>query len=315
VWEILYLPLRRKLISELKDIAEVDFAVDFVDVFMLGLFSDDPEICVSAIDGLAECEDIRILPRLFELMQQFDSEHLQISAINLLGSFVLLGELNKIHEAKFAAVVEKLLAKYHEHNTSDYVKIKVLESLAYTSSWEVPTLIQQTYDRYSSDDERLSSIIFSMGRSADKRWAKAVIKELNNPNPSIRLQATRACGELQLKEVISELIELTDDVDIEIQEMAIWALGQVGGSRARKTLNTFTNSENEALSAAAQSAIDELDFFENGLSSFLGPPSEFDGEGEESWMTPEGYFKSTFPNYVDNNDNQIDDEEYNQEVE
>jgi hypothetical protein len=66
-------------------------------------------------------------------------------------------------------------------------------------------------------------------------------------------------------------------------------LGQIGGNRARRILEKFLQSENEALSTAAMQAIDELDFFHNGISSFLGPPSEFDGEGDAVWFSPEGF--------------------------
>jgi HEAT repeat protein len=289
IWCSIPITLKRQLITELRDIAEADFAVDFSAVFIKGLESEDPDICVTAMDGLSEIEDIRLLPRLYILLQTSQYASVRSSAAQILANYVLLGELGKIHQIIFDRVLNELLAAYKKPGEDIEVKRRILEALAYTGTRDIPALIQSAYE--GSDEKMMTSSVFSMGRSADKYWAAIVQKELLNPNPEIRFEATRACGELQIKDAVPDLIDLTDDTDVEVQEMALWSLGQIGGSKARRILEQFVHSDNEALSTAAQQAIDELDFFQNGLSSFVGPPSEFIGESEESWFTPEGLLK------------------------
>ncbi len=108
-----------------------------------------------------------------------------------------------------------------------------------------------------------------MGRSADTRWAQQVRQELFSPNPELRYEAARACGELQLIEAVSELAELAEDADPEVQEAALWALGQIGGDQARKILEHYCTVEDEATQAAAEAALDELEFLYGDLDDFF----------------------------------------------
>ena len=75
-----------------------------------------------------------------------------------------------------------------------------------------------------------------MGRSLDHQWNPIVIHELENMNPRIRFEAARAAGELQLRDAVQALGELTRDVEVEVQEIVIWALGEIGGEDAREIL-------------------------------------------------------------------------------
>jgi len=100
---------------------------------------------------------------------------------------------------------------------------------------------------------------------------------LFNPNPELRYEAARACGELQLGEAVPELEELIDDSDPEVREAALWALGQIGGSRAREVLEYYCDAEDEATRVAAEAALDELEFLHGDLSELL---TRIDGEPE-----------------------------------
>jgi HEAT repeat protein len=113
------------------------------------------------------------------------------------------------------------------------------------------------------------SAIFAMGRSADARWAPQVKQELFSPNSEMRYEAARACGELQLSDTVTELRELAEDVDPEVQEAALWALGQIGGDKARQILERYCASDSEAIRTAAEAALDELEFLHGDLSSLF----------------------------------------------
>jgi HEAT repeat protein len=108
-----------------------------------------------------------------------------------------------------------------------------------------------------------------MGRSADTRWDQEVQRELFSTNPEMRYEAARACGELQLSEAVDMLEELADDADAEVQQAAIWALGQVGGERAREILERYCHGRDEALRSAAEAALEEFEFLHGDLEDLF----------------------------------------------
>jgi len=131
----------------------------------------------------------------------------------------------------------------------------------------VADLIREAY--VATEEKVRVSAVFAMGRSADPCWAKHVLRELSSPSPAMRYEAAIACGELQLDAAVLDLEELADDSDPEVQEAALWALGQIGGDKAREILEFYRDAEDEATRAAAESALDELTFLCGDLSDFL----------------------------------------------
>jgi HEAT repeat protein len=113
-----------------------------------------------------------------------------------------------------------------------------------------------------------------MGRSADTRWEQEVQQELYSTAPEMRYEAARACGELQLSDAVSMLEELTEDADFEVQQAAIWALGQIGGDRARKILEYYAHASDEALRSAANAAIQEFEFLHGDLDDVFADLAE-----------------------------------------
>ena len=58
---------------------------------------------------------------------------------------------------------------------------------------------------------------------------------------------------------------MEEDEDIEVREMIIWALGRIGGDKARRVLEVCLESDEETLVLAAEESLDELNIFDNGL--------------------------------------------------
>ncbi|MCB0213579.1 MAG: HEAT repeat domain-containing protein, partial [Anaerolineae bacterium] len=115
------------------------------------------------------------------------------------------------------------------------------------------------------------------GRSADKRWIPLVLEELENNNSEIRFEAARSCGELEAKGAVDKLIFIIDeDPDLEVQEMAIWALGRIGGDTARQALEACLESDIETLALAAEESLDELNIFDDELIMY-----DFDEDDDE----------------------------------
>jgi len=258
--------LRRRLIARLAELAEADFEVDFGAIFRLGLEDEDGDVRTMAIEGLWEDKDACLVPPLVALLREDGVAAVREAAATSLGRFILLGELEKIHPDPPAMAYEALLATCQDAGECVEVKRRALESLAYVANETVAELIRKAYA--APEEQVRASAVFAMGRSADDCWARQVQQELSSPSPAMRYEAARACGELQIGEAVLELEELADDSDIEVQEAALWALGQIGGDRAREILERYCAVEDEATRSAAESALDELEFLHGGLSEF-----------------------------------------------
>jgi HEAT repeat protein len=259
--------VRRWVISRLVELAEADFEMNFSAVFRLGLEDEDAEVRTSAIEGLWEDEDVDLVPLLIARLRGDEHIAARAAAATSLGRFILLGELEKIRPTPFVLAYEALLAACQNAGEHTDVRRRALESLAYVSNDIVNQLIREAYS--ATEENVRVSAVFAMGRNADTCWENQVRQELFRPSPELRYEAARACGELQLREAVPELEDLTDDADPEVQEAALWALGQIGGDKARQILERHCLAEDEAARTAAEAALDELEFLHGDLSEFF----------------------------------------------
>jgi len=278
VWSLIDAERRRWIIQSLIDIAEASFEVNFNPIFRLCLSDEDEVVRSWAIEGLWEDEDLALSALLVRLLRDDPSESVRAAAATSLGRFVLLGELGKIEAAPAMMVEDALLgAIYDPYETLD-VRRRAVESIAYSGQAQVRDIIEMAY---CDDEEKMRiSAVFAMGRSADPLWREMVIAELDNPNPEMRYEAARACGELEASAALLALIDLIEaDPDPEVQEMAICALGRIGGREARRVLEACCESEDEALSQAAEEALQELDFLGGHLDLLLFESDDWNYEG------------------------------------
>jgi HEAT repeat protein len=283
VWMCLPVVLRRQMIARLVELAEADFEVNFGLIFRLGLEDEDAQVRTAAVEGLWEDEDVGLVSSLAACLRKDADAAVRAAAATSLGRFVLLGELGKIHPDPYTQAYETLLTACQDVEEHIEVRRRALESLAYTSNEVVASLI---HEAYAAPEEKVRiSAVFAMGRSADHCWADQVRQELFQPNPELRYEAARACGELQLRQAVPELEELAEDADPEVQEAALWALGQIGGDKARQILERHCLSDDEATRTAAEAALDELSFLHGDLSEFLTRlvQDQSNGRGEYDW--------------------------------
>jgi HEAT repeat protein len=267
VWPHQPVALRRRLITRLMELAEADFTLDFGMVFRLGLEDEDAEVRTTAIEGLWEVQDVRLAPRLAAALREDEAVSVRAAAATSLGRFILLGELEKIRPKPRAVAYEALLAACQAPDEHAEVQRRAIESLAYVGDEVVVQTIREAF--VASEEKLRISAVFAMGRSADVRWDDHVQQELYSPNPEMRYEAALACGKLQLSEAVSRLEELTDDVDSEVQDGALWALGQIGGDKAREILTRCCRVGSEATQVAAEAALEELEFLHGDLSELF----------------------------------------------
>ena len=269
---------RRAAMRHLADITETNFEVDFGPMFRLGLKDSDSAVREAAIDGLWEVEDPALIAPLVKIMKKDSSESVRAAAAGTLGHFVYLDELEDIPHAQVVPALEALREIIATPDGSLEVRRRAVEAIAYSSAEDVPGIIRAAY---ASPDELMRvSALYAMGNSADDQWIETVIAELEAQSPAMRYEAARAAGELEARNAVSTLARLLDDPDREVQEMTVWALGQIGGNRAHRLLTQLAKSDDEALAEAATEALEEMEWMRGSTRDM--PLFVFDPHADEA---------------------------------
>jgi HEAT repeat protein len=242
----------------------MNFDLDFSTIITLALDDPDADVRRAAVDGVLEDCPPRVIERLMAMAQDDANAEVRAAAAGALGQFILLGELGKLPERLAVRLQDTALALHRNPNEDLNVRRRALEAIANCGREGVPELIREAY--YHDNLMMRVSAVFAMGRSCDDVWAPQVLEELSSEYPEMLYEATRAAGELELRKALARLAELAGEEDREIQEMAIWSLGEIGGKAALNIL------ENLAVLAVENEDDDLADAIEEAQSaaSFSG---------------------------------------------
>ncbi|MFQ5886227.1 MAG: HEAT repeat domain-containing protein [Anaerolineae bacterium] len=251
---------RRTILRTLVEITEASFEADFNRIFRFCLSDEDEEVRAQAIEGLWEDESISTLRSLIGLLRRDPSFLVRAKAAAGLGRFVLLAELDELDSELGAEVREVLLHTINNPQEVLEVRRRAVEAISFSGEEEVRKMVEAAYQ--DEAQKMRVSAVFAMGRSVDPYWSQTLLRELKNPDPEMRYEAARACGELELKEAVPTLARLINDADREVQEAAIWALGRIGGRGARRVLRACCESDDEIVAEAVEEALSELEFAE-----------------------------------------------------
>ena len=275
LWPTLTLERRRQAIAKMVEQCEERFDVDYGALFRICLDDSDAEVRRSAIDGLWEDEGLDLVNTLIRMMHTDPNTLVRAAAASSLANFVYLAECDELEPTRAARVRPALEQMIDNPKEDPEVVRRAVEAISFINDDRVRDIIERTY---AQRDERMKvSALFAMGRNADPYWTDIVIEELGNASAIMRFEAARASGELQLKRAVPLLIGLVKDADAEVQTMAVWALGQVGGKAAETTLQQLSTSKNEALNDAALEALGELEFA-SGVMDMMVHDAETDVE-------------------------------------
>lgn len=259
-WPQLPVERRRTILRTLVEIVEASFEADFNAIFRFCLRDEDEEVRAQAIEGLWEDESVSILRSLVDLLQKDPSFLVRAKAAAGLGRFVLLAELEELDSQLGAEVREALHYTINNFQEVLEVRRRAVEAIAFSGEEGVRKIIE---DAYQDEAQKMRvSAVFAMGRSVDPHWSQTLLRELKNPDPEMRYEAARACGELEFRGAVPLLARLLNDADREVQGVAIWALGQIGGQEARRLLRACCESDDETVAEAAKEALGELEFAE-----------------------------------------------------
>jgi HEAT repeat protein len=240
-WPTIATPRRREVMRRLADICRTNFQVDFGPVALIGIADPDSLVRLSAIETLWDAENPHYIAPLLELALTDPEPTVQAEATQVLGQFVLLGELGKIPAHAFEALTAELLALLEREEISILVRCRTLEAVASAGLEPVPELIAEAYR--SGIEELKISAVSAMGKTVDPIWEPIILAELDHISPSMRYHAAQAAGELGLQGAVSQLIDLLDDPDSQVLVAAIEALGEIGGDDAREALEQLLDDE------------------------------------------------------------------------
>lgn len=258
VWSDIAPERRRNLIQHLNNVSEHNFELDFRSVNHMALEDTDSEVRRHAIEGLWEDESEQLMHKLVHMVQNDLSQDVRTAAISELGRFILLGEYEEIDASDARVVQDTVLHILHSNEDND-IRRRALESIANCGREGVHDAIREFYNHH--EPSMRISAVFAMGRTCDSVWTDEIISELDSPSPEMQYEAARAAGTIQLAEAIPYLTRLLEETeDTEVLEIAIWALGEIGGEAVRKVLQQIierAEAEDDAeILAAAEDALD-----------------------------------------------------------
>lgn len=237
---------RQAIVRHLADISEDNFVVNFSSIFIRSF--DDPvaNVRIAALDGLWDSTDLKLIPKITEMMQQDPAEEVRAAAAAALGHYVLLAEWGQLPERILPGLVNSLLAMYDDLDTAIPVRRVVLEALSPAGHPRINELIEEAYE--TGDQASQISAVFAMGNTADRRWSATVLAEMESPYEDMRAEAARAAGTIGNSDFVPRLAELAYDEDLAVRLAAITSLGQIGGDEGQRILaDMFDDPEIEEI--------------------------------------------------------------------
>lgn len=263
---------RRELVAAMVANAEEFIELDFSALYRPLLKHEDAEVRRLAIDGLWEDDRADLADALAKMVASDPDKDVRAAAAISLGRFVLLAECEELDASRGAMVRAALESTIARRDEDLEVVRRAVEAIAYINDTSVRRIIDRAYE---SPDERMrQSALLAMGRNGEALWTDAVLAELESKSPAMRYEAARSAGELELQEAVGPLLALTEDLDHEVQNMSIWALGQIGGERARRALECLARSDDPDIAEAAEAALGEAELATGSLDLFRFDPNE-----------------------------------------
>lgn len=281
LWKTFDVLARRAVVTRLAEAAEDSVDLDYADLFRLLLSDSDADVRRSAIDGLWEDERLDLIATFVQLLAQDPVDAVRAAAATALGRFVFMAECDELEKRHFVAIRSALESIVLDYNQPIEVARRALESLAHINDERVRGMIDWAYEQ-GNELLRISAV-FAMGRSADATWTETVLAELASEQPALRYEAARACGEIQITRAVEPLIALANGSDDDIRMVAIWSLGQIGGERARRSLERLAESRSEIVVQAAEDALAELEFCTRDLDLLVTEYDDAEIE-DEHWF-------------------------------
>jgi HEAT repeat protein len=257
IWEQLSAGYRRSVLRELIEASEADIQLEYRELGMFALHDADTRVREAAIELLWEDQSLELLNELTEMAIRDESREVRAAAVSALGRFILAGEIGDLPEEQTLPAREAAIFLLTANDEDVLVRCRALESISNCVHEIVPNAIKVAYK--SDDQEMQVSALYAMGRTYDQQWAEVVIEELDSDDPEKQYEAAKSAGELELIDSVPKLSQLALGDDREIQLVAIWSLGEIGGKESMRVLEFLLGKaeeeEDDDLEEAVEDAI------------------------------------------------------------
>jgi len=271
VWSGLALARRRLIVSRLAELAEDNLELDFDQVYLIALTDADAQVRARAVEGLWDSEDVRLTPKLIDIIQHDPDETVRAHAAIGLRHFSLMAELGELSVGRTQEIRSALMGVLANSGEEVEVRRRALEALGPFSDATVHGLISQAYEQ--PERGMRSSALYAMGQTCDHSWLPLLRKELGNADAEMRYEAAHALGEYgqDARETVLALLPLLSDADPQVRLAAVRALGTIGGNEAARALRRVRGSGDERTREAVEDALEEIKFYSHPLSLGLIP--------------------------------------------
>ncbi len=262
VWPRVQPARKLVLLDQLLSHLDSDTIVSYEEIGKALLDDPDGEVRARAIRLLVESDDPKLADKLIDIFLHDAELAPRLEAVQLLGEFILLGELDKVNQSLQRRMEDALIGLVRSEEES-VLRKRALESLSYSSRPEIAALIESAFERV--DPAWVAAALRAMGRSHDERWNENVVSKLLDEDPTIKFAAVEAAGQLIIEEAVPILLQILDDEEEpeEVATAAIWALSQIGGDDARTYLVALIDqTEDEELVEFLEDALENLNFTE-----------------------------------------------------
>ena len=268
VCDVMHEDRRREVLTAMVEQAEENLELDFTAIFRQCLKDGDDRLAQLGVEGLWEQEDRWLIAELVELLRSERGAQVRATAALALGKFPVLAQEGKL-QPQDGELVYRVLMDFLEDEIEDLeVRRRCLEAVAPFNTEEVQDYIRWAYD--DEDQDLRSSSIYAMGRTGEIGWLPTLLLELENPDPAVRYETAHACGELGEQDAAPQLVELLQDDDPEVRLACIAALGKIGGALARRTLIDCVRDGDAAMSDAAHTELENLEFLDDPMRLYPG---------------------------------------------
>jgi HEAT repeat protein len=262
IWKRINPSRKLTLLDELLANLDSDTLVSYEEIGRALLEDADGDVRARAIGLLAESDDPKLVDKMIGILLNDPDLAPRIEAANLLGEFVLLGELEELDEALHLKAEDALISVFRSDGNPSLQR-RTLEALGYSSREEIVSIIESAFERV--DPAWVASALRAMGRSHDNHWDDDVAGKLLDPDPRVRVAAVEAAGELSIDQAGPIMLQMLEDEEEEddVISAAIWSLSQIGGEDTRiYLLNLLDQTDDEELIEFLEDAIENLDFNE-----------------------------------------------------
>jgi HEAT repeat protein len=264
-WQEVETARRLRVLADLTDLAEDNVELNFDAVFKIALDDEEAQVRVAALQGLFEYEGADLIPRLaLALREDPDAEVRRESAVAL-GRYALAAEFDRLADADAQLVKDVLTEAVEDVDEDELVRARAIEALGAISGEDTQNLIESIYEEGDNLWLRIGAVD-AMGRSCDEVWLPIIIRELDSRSPQMRHAAAYAAGAIGEEAAVEPLMEMAaNDPDREVQRVAIAALGEIGGQRAKVALRNLLYTGDDDLREDIQEALANIEFGDDPL--------------------------------------------------